>query len=760
MDGIIISATVVFKSPCSGPQVKKHLRNLKMLIDQTGNGDAEDTDIIPEDYKTAIVHSSLKQHFAEVIASAPLDVTGPPNVYHAPAFISSISKYFLPHATLWSGMLLGDLGRHGKGSAYGFLSKRYNHVSQLKKQNYTEDNRTQGIMEKSQWDLKRIRFERRRLTRLDDFVQIYQRKHDALLREYGDVGKKRMKKYRVETEKWKKKSRKRKGFYVTPLMGKRLKQDHQEEPPHSDVPTEQTEAVTTQDEKEQAATQKRIMSAQLTQDVDISVWIADLCKFQVDAVVNAANTSLQHCGGLALAISESGGPKIQKESNTYIAENGPLRIGEAIVTSAGNLSCKKIIHVVGPCMQSKPSAKDVTQAKPILRQAIISVLQKAEEHKLCSIAIPAVSSGIYNFPARACADVIVQTIYDHVKNKTTKSAPFTINLVDKEEKTAKELERACKELLSDPFPNSVGQGNQNEDPTRTSISQVTALWKRKQTEVVVAVIPSQIKGNNFIVHHSELKSLEPHRWLTGEIIECALHDIACKLDLGSKVYILNHYTAGVILFGKRELMRRHCLSKVNFDNYHAIVSFVNVGNVHWKFLYLSKADSCLYLVDPARSTRELEESKVAAQKFREFFKMRRTAINKTDWVDIKLKGGVLKHPVQKDTNSCGVIVILMAKAFMESFPKIPEMTFKTTIKAMVQQREAIALQILGASVFEAENNCAMCSTPKPPFPGPSITKWIQCDSCSRWFHTQCLQMNTDLFQKAEAAEWECALCEK
>lgn len=57
-------------------------------------------------FQTDIGHSSLKQHF-EVIASAPLDVTGPPNVYHAPAFISSISKYFLPHATLWSGMLLG-----------------------------------------------------------------------------------------------------------------------------------------------------------------------------------------------------------------------------------------------------------------------------------------------------------------------------------------------------------------------------------------------------------------------------------------------------------------------------------------------------------------------------------------------------------------------------------------------------------------------------------------------------------------------------
>nr|XP_054601472.1 uncharacterized protein LOC107374475 isoform X3 [Nothobranchius furzeri] len=364
-DGIILSATVVFKSPCSGPEVQKHLQNLKLLINQTGNGDDEEKDIIPEDYKTAIVHSSVKQHFAEVIASAHLDVTGPPNVYHAPAFISSLSKYFLPHATLWSGMLLGDLGRHGKGSAYGFLSKRYNHVSQLNKQNYTEDNCTQGIMEKSQWDLKRIRFDGKRLTRLDDFVLIYQRKHDGLLREYGDVVKKR-KSYRVETEKWKKISRKQKGFYVTPQMGKQVKQDYQEEPPDLDVPTEQTEAVTTQSTE------------------DIEGW--DL---------------------------QNNSRKVQEE------EKG--------------------------------------------------------------------------------------------------------NTLDK--------------------------------------LQVTALWKRKETEVVVAVIPSQIKGNNFIVHHSELKPLEPHQWLTGEIIECALLVIACKLDLASKVYILNHYTAGVILFGKREMMRRHCLSK-------------------------------------------------------------------------------------------------------------------------------------------------------------------------------------------------------
>ena len=54
-------------------------------------------------------------------------------------------------------------------------------------QNFTQDNKTQGIMEKSQWDLKSIRFQRRKVTRLDDFVQRYQEMHDALLREYSDT---------------------------------------------------------------------------------------------------------------------------------------------------------------------------------------------------------------------------------------------------------------------------------------------------------------------------------------------------------------------------------------------------------------------------------------------------------------------------------------------------------------------------------------------------------------------------------------------
>ncbi|KAK0132619.1 hypothetical protein N1851_032487 [Merluccius polli] len=209
-------------------------------------------------------------------------------------------------------------------------------------------------------------------------------------------------------------------------------------------------------------------------------------------------------------------------------------------------------------------------------------------------------------------------------------------------------------------------------------AQLTALWRGTATEVVVSVVPSQIRGNSFLIHHSELQSLKPHQWLTGE---------------------------------------------VNFDSYKAIVSFVNVADVHWKFLYINAAESSVYLVDPATNSNEQGESDNAAKRFRDYFKMRRISHSNTDWVDIKLKGNVMQHPVQQDGNSCGVVVTMMAKAVMEAFPQPPMMTFGTTKKEMAVQRKHFALQILKAS----ETNCAMCASAKPP--GPSFTDWIQCDSC-------------------------------
>ncbi|CAK6977656.1 uncharacterized protein LOC122769683 isoform X2, partial [Scomber scombrus] len=125
------------------------------------------------------------------------------------------------------------------------------------------------------------------------------------------------------------------------------------------------------------------------------------------------------------------------------------------------------------------------------------------------------------------------------------------------------------------------------------------------------------------------------------------------------------------------------------DNYRAIVSFINIANVHWKFLYINAADSTVYGVDPARNN--------AAKRLREYFNMRTICYGKSDWVNIKWKGGVMERPFQRDGSSCGIIVIKMAKAVMESFPQRAEMTFETARRVMADERKHLALELLEAS---------------------------------------------------------------
>ncbi|KAI2646774.1 ATP-dependent helicase/deoxyribonuclease subunit B [Labeo rohita] len=150
-------------------------------------------------------------------------------------------------------------------------------------------------------------------------------------------------------------------------------------------------------------------------------------------------------------------------------------------------------------------------------------------------------------------------------------------------------------------------------------------------------------------------------------------------------------------FKDRTTVRKQSLSKVNFANYKAIVSFVNIDNVHWKFLYISAAECSVYLVDPLSNPAEEAESKAAAQKFCEYFQIRNIRHRDREWANVEFKGAVMKHPVQQDGYNCGVIVIMMAKAVMKAFPKLPNMEFGTTPKEMAQERTALALEILQAS---------------------------------------------------------------
>jgi O-acetyl-ADP-ribose deacetylase (regulator of RNase III) len=130
----------------------------------------------------------------------------------------------------------------------------------------------------------------------------------------------------------------------------------------------------------------------------------DLTQEEVDAIVNAANSHLAHGGGVAGAIVRRGGYTIQEESDGWVAEHGPVPTGQVAVTGAGRLACKWVIHAVGPVWQGGEAHEE-----ELLAAAVMNSLLKAEEMKLQSISLPAISSGIFGFPKERCAEIMITT---------------------------------------------------------------------------------------------------------------------------------------------------------------------------------------------------------------------------------------------------------------------------------------------------------------------------------------------------------------
>jgi O-acetyl-ADP-ribose deacetylase len=129
----------------------------------------------------------------------------------------------------------------------------------------------------------------------------------------------------------------------------------------------------------------------------------DITLEDVDAIVNAANSSLQHGGGVAAAISRRGGRIIQEESNAWIAKHGRVSHGEPAYTNGGKLACRYVIHAVGPIAGEGDEA-----AK--LESAITGSLALADRLELRSIAFPAISTGIYGFPKDQAAEIFLRVI--------------------------------------------------------------------------------------------------------------------------------------------------------------------------------------------------------------------------------------------------------------------------------------------------------------------------------------------------------------
>jgi O-acetyl-ADP-ribose deacetylase len=134
----------------------------------------------------------------------------------------------------------------------------------------------------------------------------------------------------------------------------------------------------------------------------IDVVEGDIFKQDVDAIVNPANRLMMHGGGLASVIAKRAGVQLEKESHAM----APVPIGQAITTTAGKLPFKKVIHTVGPCWGDQPEE----QSDLLLGLAHRNAIAQAANHDLKSIAMPAISCGIFHFPAERAAPIAVMSV--------------------------------------------------------------------------------------------------------------------------------------------------------------------------------------------------------------------------------------------------------------------------------------------------------------------------------------------------------------
>ena len=133
----------------------------------------------------------------------------------------------------------------------------------------------------------------------------------------------------------------------------------------------------------------------------IKVVEGDLTTQPVDAIVNAANEDLQHGGGVAAALVRAGGDEIQKESDEWVAEHGPIGPGRAAITSAGRLRARFIIHVAGP------RYRDGQDNEGLLAEAVTAALEAAALSGCRTVAMPAISAGLFGYPRAEACRVIV-----------------------------------------------------------------------------------------------------------------------------------------------------------------------------------------------------------------------------------------------------------------------------------------------------------------------------------------------------------------
>ena len=132
----------------------------------------------------------------------------------------------------------------------------------------------------------------------------------------------------------------------------------------------------------------------------------DITQLKVDVIVNAANSSLLGGGGVDGAIHRKGGSAILDECREIRAKQGGCEVGQAVITTAGMLPARKVIHTVGPVWRED----NIEELQKLLADCYRNSLQLAVDNRLRTVAFPNISTGIYRFPKLLAASIAIQTV--------------------------------------------------------------------------------------------------------------------------------------------------------------------------------------------------------------------------------------------------------------------------------------------------------------------------------------------------------------
>jgi O-acetyl-ADP-ribose deacetylase (regulator of RNase III) len=170
----------------------------------------------------------------------------------------------------------------------------------------------------------------------------------------------------------------------------------------------------------------------------LKTMVSDITTLDTEAIVNAANSSLMGGGGVDGAIHRAGGPAILEECKRIVAEIGRLPAGEAVITTAGNMPSRHVIHTVGPVWHGGKKNEP-----ELLKNAYWNSMKIALENGIKSVAFPSISTGVYGYPVDKAAEVSVRSVVDFIHEHPGSFSEVIFCAFD--QRTEKEYARALAE---------------------------------------------------------------------------------------------------------------------------------------------------------------------------------------------------------------------------------------------------------------------------------------------------------------------------